>query len=130
MFRGNPRDYFEKRFSQLRTQTGYNFHSISNHLIELDCDVAHCESYFGSYSGEHGADDVRIGIGRFVDRFERRVDGWKIAARVVVLEHTAFVPLTDPVTLAKIAEFAPSRRNGTDVSYQRPLVTPYVAASP
>ena len=75
-------------------------HFMGNMLIEVDDDVARAETYAVAYHRREeedgsGKDDV-FGI-RYVDRFERRADAWKIAHRVVATEWRR----VDPVTNAK-----------------------------
>jgi hypothetical protein len=92
-------------------------HYLTNHSVELDGDVAHAESYFISML--RFGDVVRLGGGRYLDRFERRDGAWRIAARVVVgewsteLEQAAWEAA--PVHLP--------RRDRSDLSYARPLET-------
>ena len=59
---------------------------ITNHTIEIECDVAHAESYFLCILRRDGADKLFASGGRYTDRLERRNGEWLIANRVVVLE--------------------------------------------
>lgn len=73
-------------------------HMLGNVLIELDGDTAWVESYFqayhrvaadqaatGSFAAHRpGVDEDVFICGRYVDRFERRGGGWKIAHRTGV----------------------------------------------
>jgi hypothetical protein len=64
-------------------------HHITNHLIELEGDVAHVESYFLAYQPVPDADGNEVtGIvgGRYLDRFERRDGRWAIAERSVAVD--------------------------------------------
>lgn len=75
------------RLSQGRRRGGMHF--VGNVLIEVDGDVAICESYWISFSTmeRDGEDFSRTRAARSVDRFERREDGvWRIAARKAVDE--------------------------------------------
>lgn len=66
-------------------------HHITNALIELDGETAACESYFLAYHpsrDEAGAEVLAAAAGRYLDRFERRDDEWRIADRRVVLDWT------------------------------------------
>ena len=61
-------------------------HFIGNMLIELDGDAAHVETYCVSYHRLKGQDvDTLFGL-RYVDRFEKRNDEWRIATRRIVAE--------------------------------------------
>ena len=67
-----------------------NIHMIGNILIRLDGDKANVESYLWSVSVV-AAETRRATFvcGRYLDRFERRNDEWRIAHRLVV--HDWFV---------------------------------------
>jgi hypothetical protein len=65
-------------------------HLIGNILIDLDGKTAaHCETYFQAFHSipntGGGASDLFVG-GRYVDRFEKRSDEWRIASRVVIID--------------------------------------------
>ena len=66
-------------------------HLIGNILIDMDGkSAAHCETYFQAFHSIPKADggsagDVFVG-GRYVDRFEKRDDEWRIASRVVIID--------------------------------------------
>ena len=57
------------RDNQLQTQ-----HLMTNHLCELDGDVAHAETYVAYYGLNPGNEDS-LAVGRYVDRLERRAAG-------------------------------------------------------
>lgn len=92
---------------------------VTNTTVDIDGDQAHSESYFLSVINNGAAKGGRVMLsgGRYVDRFERREDDWRIASRVVVLEWhgSADGGGLDPATT-----FA--RLDRTDISYDRPLV--------
>lgn len=61
-------------------------HFMGNVLIEVEGDIAFSEAYmlaFRSYD-RAGKQYTRTRAARFVDRFERRADAWRISERVVV----------------------------------------------
>ena len=70
-------------------------HLIGNILIELDGNAARVESLFTSFhqsrdaAGQLWDETLR---GRYLDRFEQRGDGWKIARRVVVWDWSRVEP--------------------------------------
>ena len=71
-------------------------HFMGNMLIEIDGDMAKAETYAVAYhrledANGSGKDDV-MGI-RYVDRFEKRNEDWKISHRVVVTEWRRVDPL-------------------------------------
>jgi hypothetical protein len=99
---------------QLRTQ-----HHITNHLCEIDGDVAHAESYFLFRGLNRKPPLYSTASGRYLDRFER-IDGrWAIAARICIVDirndHWA------PTGTEGDADYMPSLRSPDDPSYMRPL---------
>jgi ketosteroid isomerase-like protein len=93
-------------------------HHITNHLITVhDATTAGCESYFTVWQSHQvdGTDAVLHALGRYVDRFEKRDGEWRIAHRLVIVEHTAVHLLG-----AAPPPSAPGRgsRNRDDPSYQ------------
>jgi ketosteroid isomerase-like protein len=72
-----------------------SMHHVTNQLIELHGpDRASCETYFTVWQtmARDGEDHVLHSLGRYLDRFERRDGEWKIAQRLVVVEHTQLLP--------------------------------------
>jgi ketosteroid isomerase-like protein len=64
-------------------------HIITNILIRIHGAEASVESYFYGYQrirGEDGVPRDYIGAGRYLDRFERRQDEWRIARRRVMTD--------------------------------------------
>jgi hypothetical protein len=64
-------------------------HIIGNVLIRLDGAKADVESYFYGFhrvKGEDGQPRDSVGCGRYVDKFEKRNDEWRIIKRLVVTD--------------------------------------------
>ncbi len=64
-------------------------HVVANIVTQLDQDKAAVESYVYAIHRTPGADGVprdMIGAGRYLDRFERRNDEWRIAKRRVLVD--------------------------------------------
>jgi hypothetical protein len=60
-------------------------HMIGNILIRLEGDTAKVETYLWSVSVLPGEDPRQVMVcGRYLDRFEKRNDEWRIAERLVV----------------------------------------------
>ena len=95
-------------------------HVLSNHSIEFDgTETAHVETYYTNETVLFGEKPVmRISLGRYIDRFERRAGEWRIAARVCTVEATG---QCDYVPLDEKSGFASGRRDKSDISYERPL---------
>ncbi|OHV30886.1 MULTISPECIES: nuclear transport factor 2 family protein [Pseudofrankia] len=71
---------------------------ITNQLITFHGDgTAGCETYFTVWQSAEteGGDRLVVALGRYVDRFERRAGGWKIAHRLVIVELTRVIPPGD-----------------------------------
>lgn len=101
-------------------------HIMLSHRAELDGDQAHGETYCQAHFERSDGSGVDVLCVRYIDRFERRAGVWRIAARVVVREWQAFMPVPDESD--KIAAHLSGkyhvqpRRFPDDVSYERPLV--------
>lgn len=91
-------------------------HHITNHLVEIDGDVANAETYFLVLSHGRGADTAGFVGGRYLDRLERRKGEWRIALRVVVIDLGA-----DARARPLPKRIAQPRQDRSDPSYQRPL---------
>lgn len=61
-------------------------HFLGNVLIDIDGDTADAETYCVAYHRLRDADTDSIAGLRYVDRFERRASGWRIADRKIVVE--------------------------------------------
>ena len=85
---------------------------VSNILIDIDGDTAHVETYLigyhvvpadypagletnGLYYARPGERYVSIVGGRYIDRFEKRGPGWRIARRAGVYDWIQDLPYTD-----------------------------------
>jgi hypothetical protein len=85
-FQGNVEQLIAWALPKLRNMD-QNMHLIGNILIELDGHRAAVESYFWSLCVivDGTARDI-VACGRYLDRFERRDDTWRIAERLVVTD--------------------------------------------
>lgn len=93
-------------------------HYVTNQVIDLDGDAAHCESYFlAVLKRPDGVCDL-VG-GRYVDRIDRREGVWAVADRICMVEWNiegkpGGAPL-DPTM------FVAGAWDTSDPSYRRPL---------
>ena len=70
-------------------------HYISNMTIEFHAlDEAGCECYFNTWQTVpvDGRERILAGLGRYLDRFERRNGQWRIAHRLVVVDLATLLP--------------------------------------
>jgi hypothetical protein len=110
-------------------------HCIFNHTCDLDGDVAHTETYYMFIGMNRQGTPLSMSGGRYLDRFERRVGRWAIAARVCIRDWapldeipeeldqpslTVVKNLDERIRMLMRTGFQPSR-DREDVSYVRPL---------
>ncbi|WP_446655194.1 nuclear transport factor 2 family protein [Blastomonas sp.] len=93
-------------------------HYITNQVIDLHGDTAHCESYFlAVLKRPDGVCDM-VG-GRYVDRIDRRDGQWAVAERICMVEWNAEAA---PGAVAFDASiFIAGTWDRSDPSYTRPL---------
>jgi hypothetical protein len=104
-------------------------HLLLNHHVDIDGDQAHSECYYQFVARNHpweegGGETVILAGGRYIDRLEKREGAWKIALRTNIIEWSCLQPsLPLPFgDVPDIGENGLSARDGSDPSYQRPLV--------
>ena len=88
-FKGPADEYVSWVSQSLPGLAETTMHLIGNVLIEVDGDLAKCESYvigYHRYAREDGSRWDWLGGGRYVDDFARRDGVWKIACRVLTWE--------------------------------------------
>lgn len=96
-------------------------HHITTHLCEIEGDVANTESYVIYVLRVKDGKTVRVGCGRYIDRFERRNGEWRIALRQLVLD----LRFTADGTVGGIEDgYYHGRWDRDDVSYDRPAGIP------
>jgi hypothetical protein len=117
-FVGNPREFISW-LRQSHTNRIVAQHYLMNHVFDIDGDTAHVETYFMTPGRESDRSEVTLVGGRYVDRFERRANEWKIALRVLVIEWqlvSQALPIDEQAEIGK--------RDRSDLSYLRPLQLP------
>ncbi len=93
LINGSARDFSEEIGVTIDKTLSCVAHTVTNHWIEVEGDVAVGESYVIAYQNTAGdiPEDVMTG-GRYVDRYERRQGVWKISHRTFVLDWTTSSP--------------------------------------
>jgi len=114
-FTGGPEARVDWLLAYLRTLR-HTSHHISNFTIEIDGDVAHCESYVITTSLPEGEETVTLGGARYIDRFERFEGRWAIAHREAVMDFTVTTP-----TSGLPPKVLHGTRDPSDRSYARPF---------
>lgn len=97
-------------------------HAISNFACEISGHVAHTESYIEFYVLFRDEAKVGVGLGRYIDRLEKRDGRWGIAVRRFVLDFMFEAPKAG--FLGPEWSAVPTRRDLSDLTYQRPLRSP------
>ena len=140
-FQGSPAEFAEW-VPKVLAMFASTQHFLAPSRIELDGEVAHCETYCTAHhvtgpDDPGGARDAVMGL-RYVDRFERRVPApdlptppasggelpggpsrrpqWRIARRTCVWDYTYIVPAGDAWPLGP--EFRRGRPDRSDPSYR------------
>lgn len=95
-------------------------HMIGQAHITVDGDVAHGEVYFIAWHRlvENGEEQDLFVAGRYIDRYEDRGHGWKIAKRRELVDWARTDPASDGFLKAQVA-LARGARGEQDFSNQR-----------
>lgn len=120
VFSGGPADFAAFCMTML-TDHARNHHMLGQHLIDFTSpDEAYGEVYYQAYHRVHdeagAARDLFI-AGRYVDRYERRGDVWKIAYRSELVDWVRDDPATDAMVAQ--APFIMGQRKPADPLYDR-----------
>ena len=117
-FQGSAEDFPAWTMSILEKQK-LTMHLVANQLIEVDGDVAFSESYLlAVHRIDRGGAVLDWLLGaRYVDRFERRNDEWKIAHRTTVHDWDRFADATDTWGLAD--QFVQGQHSHNDPAFRR-----------
>lgn len=120
---GNREELADRVFAFQSRHNTATQHYITNHLCELDGDVAHCETYYMLAATNPEGSPLSVSGGRYVDRFERREGRWAIAARMVLPEWRGQPGPSNltPEILAILNAAGEPTRDRSDPSYMRPL---------
>lgn len=93
-FAGGPDAFVAMAMGALEPM-GATHHMLGQALIEFEgADTAFGEVYFQAQHRTPDGEDFFVG-GRYVDRYERRPEGWRIAHRSELNDWTRSVPVAD-----------------------------------
>lgn len=87
LVRASGPEYAERMAEMIVETTDVVSHTLGQSIIEIDGDEARAETFFIAFLtalGEDGQPRLSQLSGRFVDRFERLGEGWKIKHRIAV----------------------------------------------
>jgi len=122
-FVGGPEAFADFFFSFHSENQNSTNHMITNHTMELEGDVAHCETYW-LYAGMNKAEpELTLAGGRYVDRMERRDGRWGIAARKCLMDWSGKPGETglSPEVSEMLKGSGVVSRDKRDASYEKPL---------
>lgn len=123
LFLAGREDFADQAFSFHRERQHSTQHIVTNHVCELDGDVAHAETYWMFAAMNKAGAPLSISGGRYIDRFEKRDGRWAIAARLCMADwHGAPGESAVPPELRAILnDGGTPARDRSDPSYMRPL---------
>ena len=118
-FKGGPDEFADMAYGALKDHLA-NHHMIGQVLIDVEGDVAFGEVYFQAFHRivTDGAERDLFISGRYVDRYEKRRDEWKIAFRSEVNDWARNDPATDDY-FASTPDSLRGARLPDDAIYQR-----------
>lgn len=119
VFAGGPDGYVDFAQTALRNYE-FSHHLLGQKSIRIEGDVAYGEVYlFAWHRKGTGEDAMDVIIGaRYVDQYEDRGDGWKIARRREIMDWGREIPAADDFFTSNLA-FHFGRRDGQDFSETR-----------
>jgi hypothetical protein len=104
-YRGSATGFIEAALPKLR-QSSRMIHHVGNLSIELRGRQAAVETYFLAWQRDRrtdGSEQETFLAGRYVDRFDKRGDEWRVAARVVVYDWVQ--PMGDAPKASEVERF-------------------------
>lgn len=125
---GKPLDFVAFAFDVLRMHSRTH-HQLSNIFIDIDGDNAYAETYFSAYHRMRAKGDPLAGAnaydtemdflvgGRYIDRFQRRKEIWKISHRTGLTDWTRLEPPSTQGFFDTPAELL-GQRGSTDLVYR------------
>ncbi|MDE2394019.1 MAG: nuclear transport factor 2 family protein [Burkholderiales bacterium] len=111
-FRGSASDFIAAALPRL-LESGRMIHHVGNLSIELRDRQAAVETYFLAWQRDRrgdAAEQETFLAGRYVDRFEKRGNEWRVAARIVVYDWVQ--PLGAAPAATEIERFGPRQPIG------------------
>jgi len=96
-----------------------HLHNLTTQTADIHGDTAHVESYITYFLREKDREHVRVGIGRYIEQYERRNGEWRIAVREFVADVGFRADATE--FPKRFLDNPLSSQSREDLSYQRPL---------
>lgn len=113
-------DYAAKANLGHRMNFHMTSHNITNHICDIEGDMAQCESYVVGGLFWLDGKTTTIAMGRYLDRLERRGGQWRMLVRKCTIEMTANCDASW-VYSENVKGFLKARWDGQDPCYDRPF---------
>jgi len=114
-FKGSAMEFAERVNGSHATRWSSTMHVVANHSAVVEGDTADAETYVVAYLRRLDGRSVDVVGGRYLDRFERRQDQWRIARRVYLWEWSVVAPAGE--SLIDGSAYVQGSRDGRDPSY-------------
>jgi hypothetical protein len=85
-FVGGREEFFDWAATMARRDREKTQHLIANHVVEIDGDTAHAETYWMAAGLKYEGIPFFMGGGRYLDRLVKEHGNWTIRERVLVLD--------------------------------------------
>jgi len=118
---GGREEFVQWANHEVHSKLDAHMHHITTHTCEIDGAVAHTESYVMFVHRYRDGTTVHVGGGRYIDRFEKRADEWRIALRRLVMDYRY---LADGSVFGDSDGYPNGTQDRSDSSYARPLELP------
>ena len=115
-FRGGPDEMADMAMLALSKYVATQ-HFLGQINLDIDGDVAEGEVYFQAFH-QHATEGFdRFICGRYIDRYRRTPDGWRMTHRTEVVDWTRTEPIADDY-FVKRPETVRGTRDKSDLSYR------------
>lgn len=89
-FKGSPKDFAEAVTTRMDGVGLVGQHHVTNMTVVLDGDIARVEAYYLAFTPEFdhqsGEAVIKLIIGRYLDRYEKRCGEWRVANRLTLVD--------------------------------------------
>jgi hypothetical protein len=123
-WKGKGQDFAAFIVESLRERSHHTTHAIANVCIEINPDNpnhARSEAYSLAYlrrTDETGTEWLDFFSGRYIDKFEKRNNEWKISDRVIVHDWSISNPLDAGSFPLPMDSFVQGKRDKSDLVYE------------
>jgi len=121
-FCGNREEFFDWIYDSHKRSMVTSLHHTTNQTCEIDGDTAYTETYW-EFTGPNLDGTNSLSFGRYLDRLERRPEGWRIVFRYATIDGVSVLkgePIPFQGAPERFANGVPSQTRD-DPSYARPF---------